>query len=91
MKVGFIGVGVMGSAMLLNLKKKGFEVSYYARNYEKTKEKLQGVKYYPSIKDLTLANDVIITIVGYPSDVEEVYYKKVILLITQEKAKQLLI
>ena len=43
MKVGFIGVGVMGSAMLLNLKKKGFEVSYYARNYEKTKEKLQGV------------------------------------------------
>jgi 3-hydroxyisobutyrate dehydrogenase/2-hydroxy-3-oxopropionate reductase len=76
MKVGFIGVGVMGSAMLLNLKKKGFEVSYYARNYEKTKDKLQGVKYYPSIKDLTIANDVIITIVGYPSDVEEVYYKK---------------
>ena len=43
---------------------------------KKTKRKLQGVKYYSSIKDLTLANDVIITIVGYPRDVEEVYYKK---------------
>ena len=40
MKVGFIGVGVMGSPMLLNLKKKGFEVSYYARNYEENKEEV---------------------------------------------------
>ena len=32
MKIGFIGVGVMGKSMVYNLVKHGFEVEVYARN-----------------------------------------------------------
>ena len=37
-KIGFIGAGVMGKFMILNLMKKGFEVEVYARNKEKIKD-----------------------------------------------------
>ena len=39
MKIGFIGVGVMGGPMVLNLMKKGFDVSIYTL----TKSKAEGV------------------------------------------------
>ena len=35
MKIGFIGVGVMGKSMVYNLVKNGFEVDVYARNLDK--------------------------------------------------------
>ena len=35
MKIGFIGVGVMGSPMVSNLMKKGYDVSVYTRTKEK--------------------------------------------------------
>ena len=31
-KIAFIGTGVMGKSMVMNLMKKGFEVTIYARN-----------------------------------------------------------
>ncbi len=75
MKVGFIGVGVMGKSMVYQLVKHGFEVEIYARNIEKVKDVLdKGIKKQNSIKELVQNNDVIITIVGYPSDVEDVYF-----------------
>lgn len=36
-KVGFIGLGIMGSSMAANLLKQGFEVHVYNRSVEKTK------------------------------------------------------
>lgn len=75
MKIGFIGVGVMGRSMVLNLNKAGFEVEIYARNPHKVKDlEEQGFKRRETIKDIVKNNDVVITIVGYPSDVEEVYF-----------------
>lgn len=75
MKVGFIGVGVMGKSMVYQLVKHGFEVEIYARHIEKVKDVLdKGIKKRNSIKELVQNNDVIITIVGYPSDVEDVYF-----------------
>lgn len=35
MKIAWIGCGVMGTSMLLNLKKGGHTVSAYNRTYEK--------------------------------------------------------
>ncbi|MDD3999957.1 MAG: NAD(P)-binding domain-containing protein, partial [Bacilli bacterium] len=38
MKIGFIGLGVMGKSMARNLKKHGFEVLIYARNPKKVQD-----------------------------------------------------
>lgn len=77
MKIGFIGVGVMGGPMVLNLMKKGFDVSIYTR----TKSKAVGViaagaHWCDTIADCAAGRDVVITIVGYPKDVEEVYFSE---------------
>ena len=77
MKIGFIGVGVMGGPMVLNLMKKGFDVSIYTR----TKSKAEGViaagaHWCDTIADCAAERDVVITIVGYPKDVEEVYFSE---------------
>ena len=37
MKVGFLGLGQMGSAMAANLVKAGHEVTVYNRSHEKTR------------------------------------------------------
>lgn len=76
-KIGFIGVGVMGKSMVLNLLKKGFEVSIYARNKQKVEEVINaGAIFCESIKSCAQDKDAVITIVGYPKDVEEVYFSK---------------
>ena len=77
MKIGFIGVGVMGGPMVLNLMKKGFDVRIYTR----TKSKAEGViaagaHWCDTIADCAAGRDVVITIVGYPKDVEEVYFSE---------------
>lgn len=73
-KIGFIGAGVMGKFMILNLMKKGFEVEVYARNKEKIKDILEeGAIFCETIESCAKDKDVVITIVGYPKDVEEVY------------------
>ncbi|HHX81101.1 MAG TPA: NAD(P)-dependent oxidoreductase [Acholeplasmataceae bacterium] len=75
MKIGFIGLGVMGKSMARNLKKAGFAVSIFARNPEKVQDLVsEGFKRYETIKELVVDSEVVITIVGYPSDVREVYF-----------------
>ena len=65
MKIGFIGVGVMGKSMVYNLVKNGFEVEVYARNLDKIKDVLErGIPKRDTIAELVKNNDVIITIVG---------------------------
>ena len=73
-KVGFIGAGMMGSGMIRNLIKAGFDVSVYNRTKEKAMElESDGAVVVDSIADCVENKDVIITIVGYPEDVESVY------------------
>ncbi|WP_419678455.1 NAD(P)-dependent oxidoreductase [Aliarcobacter lanthieri] len=73
-KIAFIGVGVMGKFMVSNLLKKGFEVSIYARNRQKVEDVIkEGAIFCESIKECVENKDAVITIVGYPKDVEEVY------------------
>jgi 3-hydroxyisobutyrate dehydrogenase/2-hydroxy-3-oxopropionate reductase len=76
-KIGFVGVGIMGKSMVRNLMKKGFEVHIYARNVEKVEDVInEGAILHNSIKACVVGRDAIITIVGYPHDVEEVYFDK---------------
>lgn len=75
MKIGFIGVGVMGKSMVRNLMKKGFEVSIYTRTKSKVEDIInEGAIWCEDIKSCVKDKDAVITIVGYPKDVEEIYF-----------------
>ena len=74
-KIAFIGVGRMGKPMVKNLVKLGFEVHIYARAIMKVYDVISnGAKYHSSINDCLKECSVIITILGIPKDVEEVYF-----------------
>ncbi|TKC18473.1 NAD(P)-dependent oxidoreductase [Robertmurraya kyonggiensis] len=72
--VGFIGTGVMGKSMATNLLNAGYQVVVYSRTREKAQSLLgKGATWADSPKVVAEEANVIITIVGYPTDVREVY------------------
>lgn len=74
-KIGFIGVGIMGKSMVRNLMKAGFEVAIYTRTKSKVEDVIgEGAVWRNTVKECVADRDVVITIVGYPKDVEEVYF-----------------
>lgn len=74
-RIGFIGVGIMGKSMVRNLMKAGFEVSVYTRTKAKAEDIIaEGARWCESISACAADRDAVITIVGYPSDVEGVYF-----------------
>ena len=74
-KIAFIGVGVMGKYMVSNLLKNGFEVSIYARNKQKVEDTIkEGAIFCETIKKCVENKNAVISIVGYPKDVEDVYF-----------------
>ena len=76
-KIGFIGVGIMGKSMVRNLIKAGFELHIYARTKSKVEDVInEGAIFHDSIADCVKECEAVITIVGFPVDVEEVYFDK---------------
>lgn len=74
-KIGFIGVGIMGKSMVRNLMKAGFELHIYARNKLKVEDVIgEGAIFHDSISECIKGCEAVITIVGFPKDVEEVYF-----------------
>lgn len=74
-KIGFIGVGIMGKSMVRNLMKAGFELHIYARTKAKVEDVIsEGAVFHESIRECVTDADAVITIVGFPQDVEEVYF-----------------
>ncbi|OGM09515.1 hypothetical protein A2Z67_01570 [Candidatus Woesebacteria bacterium RBG_13_36_22] len=77
MKVGFIGLGLMGNPMAKNILKAGFSISVYNRTLSKTAEfKKLGVKVAKTPKELAKNSDVIITMITSGKDVEQVLFGK---------------
>lgn len=73
-KIGFIGVGIMGRSMVRNLMKHGYELHIYARHPQKVTDVVaEGAHFHDTITSCVKASEAVITMVGYPSDVEEVY------------------
>ena len=76
-KIAFIGVGIMGTGMVRNLMKAGYELHVFARHPEKIQTVVsEGAVFYSSIGKCVESADVVITMVGFPADVEEVYFGK---------------
>ena len=72
--VGFAGLGVMGQSMAGHLMDAGFDLLVYNRTKEKAKKLIdRGAVWKDDPFALAAESDVVITMVGYPADVEEIY------------------
>lgn len=73
-EIGFIGTGVMGLSMAGHLIRKGFRLHVYSRTKPKAEPLIaQGAEWHDTPDTLARESRMIITMVGYPQDVEEVY------------------
>lgn len=76
-RIGFIGCGVMGNAMAGHLLGAGYEVVVYNRTKSRTDNLIaRGATWASSPASASAEADVVISMVGYPSDVEEIYTGK---------------
>ncbi|WP_370529713.1 NAD(P)-dependent oxidoreductase [Alkalihalobacillus sp. AL-G] len=73
--IGFVGTGVMGKSMANNLLNEGYSVLVHTRTKAKAEELIEkGAIWKDSVADLASEANVTISMVGYPSDVEEIYF-----------------
>ena len=72
--IGFIGLGVMGNSMAGHLQNAGYALNVYNRTKERAQSLIdKGSKWQDSVADVAANSNILITIVGFPHDVEEVY------------------
>jgi len=73
-RVGWVGIGVMGKSMCGHLLKAGFPVTLTTRTKEKASELLSaGAGWCRTPREVAQRSDVVFSMVGFPSEVEEVY------------------
>src|SRR4051812_38812790 len=73
-RVGFVGTGVMGQSMCRNIMAAGYSMTIYSRTKSKAQPLLDaGATWADSPKAVAEQSDVVFAIVGYPSDVREVF------------------
>src|SRR5436190_15501234 len=73
MKVGFIGLGIMGRPMALNLRKAGHTVSVYGRRAATMQPLVEaGASAAQSPEDVAASSDVVFIMVSDTPDVEQV-------------------
>jgi 3-hydroxyisobutyrate dehydrogenase len=73
--IGFIGIGVMGESMAGHLLKSGYRVHANTRSKEKARNLLKaGAVWEDTPAQLAPKCSAVFTMVGYPSDVEGLYF-----------------
>jgi 3-hydroxyisobutyrate dehydrogenase len=76
-RVGWVGTGVMGRSMCGHLLKAGYPVSLTTRTRGKAAELLAaGAAWCETPKAVAHQSDIVFSMVGFPSEVEEVYFGK---------------
>ena len=74
LKIGWAGLGNMGTPMVKNLLKAGFEVTVYNRTRDKEKEALQaGAKSAGGLQALAQANDAVLVMVADDAAAREIF------------------
>lgn len=72
-QIGWIGTGIMGGSMCRRLQEAGYGISVYTRTRSKAESLLKaGAQWCESPREVAKASECVFSIVGYPSDVEEV-------------------
>jgi len=73
-RIGFIGLGIMGQSMAGHLLAAGHPLAVYNRSREKAQALVdQGASWCATPAQVAAQSDIVITMVGYPSDVEQVW------------------
>ena len=74
LKAAFIGTGIMGAPIAGHIMDAGYDVAVYNRTKEKADALIaRGATWADSPAVAVADVDVVFTMVGYPSDVEDVY------------------
>lgn len=77
MKIGFIGTGVMGNAIAQNLLKAHHQLWVYNRTKSKTDNLVAlGATWCDTPQAVTEQAEIIFTMLGFPQDVEQVYFQE---------------
>ena len=74
LKIAFIGTGIMGAPIAGHIMDAGYELTVYNRTKEKAADLIErGAAWADSVAEAAKDADVVFTMVGFPTDVEEVY------------------
>ncbi|MCW3089447.1 MAG: oxidoreductase [Ferruginibacter sp.] len=74
-KIGWIGTGLMGNPMVKHLLSAGYKINVYNRTKEKAADLIElGCTWFDTPAELAADSEVIVTIIGFPKDVEECYF-----------------
>jgi len=74
-KIGWIGTGLMGNPMVKHLLKAGYTVNVHNRTKEKAADLIDmGCTWYDTPAAIAANSDVVITIIGFPKEVEACYF-----------------
>ena len=77
--IGFIGLGLMGAPMAGHLLAAGFKLNVYNRTRAKAEELLaRGARWCDTPAAVAAQSDAVITIVGAPADVEQIYFQGIL-------------
>src|SRR6266542_4102880 len=71
-KIGFIGLGIMGKPMAQNLIKAGYSLLLLKKNRGAEEMVEVGAEIFPSSRDIAQHSDILITMLPYSPQVEEV-------------------
>lgn len=73
-RIGWIGAGVMGRSMCAHLIRAGYSATVHSRTRDKAHSLLQaGAKWADSPRDVAAQSDVVFSIVGFPSEVRQIF------------------
>lgn len=73
MKIGFVGLGIMGSAMATNLVRAGFQMTVWNRSADKCRSLLEmGAEFAKSPRAVAEASDIVIAMMADPVAVQSV-------------------
>ncbi|OCS93679.1 NAD(P)-dependent oxidoreductase [Caryophanon latum] len=74
-RIAMIGTGVMGASIVKHLLNGGYDVTVYTRTKEKAEPLLAlGAAWANTPAEAAANQEAILTMVGYPQDVEDVYF-----------------
>jgi 3-hydroxyisobutyrate dehydrogenase len=73
--IAWIGTGVMGHAMVSHLLDAGYPITVYTRSKEKALDLIDRAKVVDSVEEAVKDADIVISMVGYPADVDSIYQR----------------
>src|SRR5580693_10622132 len=74
LSIAFIGTGVMGRSMAGHLQRAGHKLHVYNRTRDKAQALLDGgAQWHDSAGSASAAAEVVVTMLGFPTDVEQSY------------------